>query len=71
MGIAAQREPWRLTADDGAAITVTVNFATDDTAANPEAGTFANQLFLPLINWQCGQKTGDGEISCPCPLSIQ
>ena len=38
------------TADDGAEITVAVDFPTDDTAAAPDAGAFANRAFLPLVN---------------------
>jgi hypothetical protein len=36
-------------ADDGAEITIAENFPTDDTAA-PDADTFANRAFLPLVN---------------------
>ena len=37
-------------ADDGAEITVAVDFPTDDTATAPDAGAFANRAFLPLVN---------------------
>ena len=36
-------------ADDGAAITVAVDFPTDATAVAPDVGALVNQLFLPLV----------------------
>jgi len=37
-------------ADDGAEITVAVDFPTDDAANSPDGGAFVNHIFLPMVN---------------------